>query len=366
MDIEEMGSLEAGDTPIDELPMDHLDDATLEQYGLSREDLLSSEPSQPKEEPKEPVAKVKKEEAPPSLDEMLKALADEKTMDESEDTESEATEEKEEAPEEQTTEEVESNESESEAEEVYQIMHKGEIKELSISELKELAQKGYDYTQKTQLVSEDRTALDDEVKLFEAEQEKVTAQLMQERQELDETYKIKAHWDSTIDTIEREEPELYEKIQDYFNSTVKTFTNPVINSELKAMREEIAQMRQANQQTEDVKTRTGFEADLKKVIDENGPRLSKMGIQLNGDKIQEAWIQSGGTVKEAMMQVYGSDITKAYESKLKLQSVKTKTKTKKQGKQLGGMRKAGRSSEAPETNTDNMTFQEMGQALAFS
>jgi hypothetical protein len=79
----------------------------------------------------------------------------------------EASEGEEEVPEEQEEEEQEESEEEPEEEPKYSVKVAGEEKELTLSELKSLAQQGADYTKKTQQVAEQRKALEAEAKAID-------------------------------------------------------------------------------------------------------------------------------------------------------------------------------------------------------
>lgn len=71
-------------------------------------------------------------------------------------------------PEEQNTEESEDSEAEPEAkDELEVIVHNGEEKQLTKAELKELAQQGFDYTQKTQQLAEQRRYVEQQAQLVQ-------------------------------------------------------------------------------------------------------------------------------------------------------------------------------------------------------
>ena len=91
--------------------------------------------------------------------------------------EPEATDEEAEEPE--TEEESEDEEEPEEAEEFEEIEWNGQQKKLTKAELKELAQKGFDYTQKTQEVAEHRRALEVQQQAFVA-QATLQAQVMEQ------------------------------------------------------------------------------------------------------------------------------------------------------------------------------------------
>lgn len=68
----------------------------------------------------------------------------------------------------------------------FEIVHNGEVKQLRRAELIELAQKGYDYTHKTQELGEQRRALDSEKSQFESERQAFTQSMQLQGQFIQE------------------------------------------------------------------------------------------------------------------------------------------------------------------------------------
>lgn len=67
-------------------------------------------------------------------------------------------------------------------EEFFEISHKGEIKRLTKAEIKALAEKGFDYTQKTQSVAEERRALEQHKAEVEAARQQIAQGLAMQEQ----------------------------------------------------------------------------------------------------------------------------------------------------------------------------------------
>ena len=186
-----------------------------------------------------------------------------------------------------------------------------------------------DYTRKTQELSRTK-------KEFESFQDKSLKDLQETVGKLDAHYKqfddklaSLDQWNYAMDTLKEEQPELWDAVQETFNNIGKQFRNPIINNqlaaankraqELEARLERLENGNKTNSQSQqDAQIRADYQKELSQVQTQIAPHLKRLGMKIDWQKVQKAWIKTGAeTIKHALYSVYGDDIARRYESMVK-------------------------------------------------
>jgi len=211
-----------------------------------------------------------------------------------------------------------------------EVIHNGKPVKMSMEDLKSYAQKGFDYTTKTMTLSEERKAIEEEKKKFEEELQNQLKTYEQRRQELDEVVSLKDQWDFYINSLEQSDPDLFEEIKNGFQKTAQHFQNPVLTAQMQKMRELEERYQKDLVERENQQIRTQFQSGLDTAKKgEWGQLLDQLGMKLDEAKVRDAWVNSEGSVDDAIKQVYAQDVIKRLQSKSKVSTTKKKASSKK-------------------------------------
>jgi len=221
----------------------------------------------------------------------------------------------------------EDNESQESADEGITIDYKGEKITLEGEKVKELAQQGYDYTQKTQKLAEERKSWEAEKKAAEEEYNIAIKEIEDYNKQFDEQIAIKQQWDFVLDAIKTDDPDLYDQIQDKYQSTAKFFKNPVVDSEIQKLRKELLDLKAQTQEKETFDTLKNFDSEMNTVKDKY-KSVSIIGLKPDWGKVKTKWAETGKSVESVFLEMYGADMNKLYQSKLKLKAAQTQSQKK--------------------------------------
>ena len=212
-------------------------------------------------------------------------------------------------------------------------IHNGEPIEVSdADQLKELIQKGYDYTKKTMTHSE-------EVKQKEAEfeqRQQEFAQLEQDlQQQSEQLQNIQLENDvigSALLKLQANDPDLFAEIQRLYQAELQQVQTmqPKLQSydkKFQAYEQQLNELRQQNEQKESQGIRENWQTELSDVQGKYAASLNKLGVKPNWDKVRETWAADATgnmSVEQALYATYGAEIQKANESYNKLLQSKKK------------------------------------------
>ena len=234
-------------------------------------------------------------------------------------------------------EEVDANSKESseKSDDFFEIKHGDQVKKLSRDEVKELAQKGFDYTQKTQAVTQEKKEFEALKKKYDSDLEAAVADVEQKHQTLGEKNKIIDVWDHALEDIEAKNPELYQEIARHFSESKRALENPVTKRLQSQLDQQTALIRQlqdnlgkGSNAAKEEYIRKSFQDEMTKAQDQYGTKFTALGLKPDWDKVRQNWIagnDAGLTVQQALMAVHGQDIVKLYESRSKVSSAKTRS-----------------------------------------
>ena len=207
--------------------------------------------------------------------------------------------------------------SEEKAEQMFELIRDGEAHKVPLTQMKELAQKGFDYTQKTQALSEER-------KRFSEESELAIRDLEQAISKHSEDLKSKQLWDHYVDNLKQSDPDLYEQVRQGFSQLTGAYNNPIVNQAIESLRAENQKLKQGFEEIQHEKVRKQLDTELNQVKSEFDPVAKALNMKLEWDKVVEAWKNGAKDVKTAFYAIYGEDITKRYKSRAKVEQTKKK------------------------------------------
>jgi len=223
----------------------------------------------------------------------------------------------------------------------------------SPDQLKELLQKGFDYTKKTMAHAEEVRVKQEEFSKLENQfKEKETA-LAQKEQQLEQTVYTNQILGSIVAKIQAEDPELFEHLDRLYRNEEDSYNKQMpfkkqFEGEVNNLRQEIQGLKGQKQQEELSSIKQSWEKDLSEVQSKQAAALVKLGVKPDWEKVKQAWtadVTNKMTVEEALYAVHGKEIMKANESYQKMLATKAKT----QGKLLGRSGVGAGQSSAKET-----------------
>ena len=198
----------------------------------------------------------------------------------------------------------------------------------SMEQLKELVQKGHDYTLKTQGLSDERKSFDTEMQSLKEEFEQEKASFKEEMSsQQDALYNFQV-LSNVLGQLQNQDPELFQEIDQLFVQESSRFgqrqNNPEfskVQGELKEIKEQLASRDKEAETKQDESIRKEWETGLQETQTAHAKRLRQLGVKVDWKKVQDAWkADSTGkmTVKSAMLSIYGDNIMKAAEAQRKL------------------------------------------------
>jgi hypothetical protein len=187
------------------------------------------------------------------------------------------------------------------------IKHGGEIQQLTKEQAQEYAQKGYDYTKKTQALAEER-------KRFDVERDAITKQIEEKwktYQDSTQTYQDtldKWHkWEYTLKNVKDTDPDLFAMLDDHYNNALRVLDTPQsreTQKELNYLKQTISDLKQQMEKgimsTSDASIRENYNKEYEQLKGSHFPRLKKLGLNPDPDKIKQAWVdgEKAGMVVE--------------------------------------------------------------------
>lgn len=220
----------------------------------------------------------------------------------------------------------------------------------SPEQLKEILQKGFDYTKKTMSHAEEVKAKTEEfTKLENTFKEKETA-LAQKEQAIQNISNENKIMESLLTSWKQNDPELFEYIQKAYHSEVSNLekSQPLIakyESRFAEYDNRFKELAKGNQQAELGSIKQSWEKELNDVQTQQAASLAKLGVSPDWDKVKAAWSADSTnkmSVEDALYAVHGKDISKANESYQKLLATRNKTQAKIIGKSgIGSGQKQG-------------------------
>lgn len=223
------------------------------------------------------------------------------------------------------------------------------IKVDSPDQLKELLQKGFDYTKKTMAHAEESRLKQEEfAKIENSFKEKETA-FAQKEQQLQTTVYTNQMMSAIIGKMQTEDPELFQHLDMLFRKEEDAYNKQApfkaeFEGKFNSLQQEIQGLKGQKQQEELGSIKQNWESGLAQLQTQRGARLKELGIVPNWDKVKEVYASDASnkmTHEQALLAVHGADMIKMTESQLKTLQSKNKVQSQKLGRGGAGQRQAG-------------------------
>lgn len=205
----------------------------------------------------------------------------------------------------------------------------------SPDQLKEIIQKGFDYTKKTMAHAEEVRLKTEEFTQKELKFKEKEQALAQKEQEIQEVVNDNNIITSLLTKWQTQDPDLFAYIQSAYVNELNQYKmqQPVLakyEGQFNELKNEIAQLKGGKQAEELSTIRQSWEKELGDVQTKTAASLSKLGVKIDWEKVKGVWSADATGkmgVEDALYAAFGKDIAKAYQSNQKLLATKSKTAT---------------------------------------
>lgn len=204
-----------------------------------------------------------------------------------------------------------------------------------LDEVKELLSKGYDYTQKTQELSDSRKQAETELATERESFEKERADFNEQTGDYSEVTQQNDIMGEVLNDLQTNDPALFEEIalayrnkQNSFNQQLNNPAFDKISKELAELKGSLTSQKETEVEKQHESIRESWNNELKEAQTAYAPKLRKLGIKADWDKVKEKWSSdaTGNTnVKQALQALYGEEIQKAMANESKLAATKNKS-----------------------------------------
>lgn len=210
----------------------------------------------------------------------------------------------------------------------------------SPDQLKELIQKGFDYTQKTMEHAELVKSKTEEFQQKEAQFKEREAQFAQKEQEQQDVLYQNQLLTSVLKKINSEDPELFAHLDALYSQEENSYhaNRPMqakFEGEINQLKNELKLIQGSKHSEELGQIKQGWEKELSEVQSRLAGPLAQLGVKGDWKKVQDVWEKDPTnkmSVEQAFYAVHGKDVASAYESQKKLLETKTKTQASMLGR----------------------------------
>lgn len=238
-------------------------------------------------------------------------------------------------------------------------IHNGNpVKIENLDQLKEVIQKGFDYTKKTMALSEEVKAFNDQKAKIETEWKAKEEEYFQRENQLAEVINENNIATNVLRELQATDPELFNEFKIRFEAELRRHEQALphlkqYDAKFQELQSQIGQLK-AGKTTEELNgIKKTWETELATTQTKYAPMVGKLGVKVDWDKVKEVWasdVSGKMSVEQALNAVHGADFNKAYTSHQKLLATKNKT-TNSMLKKTGV---GGAASGKDFTNKDNM------------
>jgi hypothetical protein len=208
------------------------------------------------------------------------------------------------------------------------------------AELKELIQKGMDYTKKTMSHADEVRLKTEEFAKNETVFKEREAALVQKEQEIQNVVQENKLLENLLLDWKTNDPELFNFIANAYQQKQNALElqKPVIaqyENKFKELNDRFSQIEQERVQEKKEGVRQGWAKELSALQSEQAASLAKLGIVPDWEKVQKVWgadILSQMTAENALYAVHGKEITLANKSYQNLLATRNKSQASKLGR----------------------------------
>ena len=220
----------------------------------------------------------------------------------------------------------------------------------SAAQIKELIQKGFDYTEKTMAHANEAKLKQEEYAKRDSEYQQREQSFVQKEQQLEKTVFENNIMENLLLKWQKSDPDLVKYIAQEYQNSVREFEQqkPLIakyEGQFKELNDRIGQFEKGKQQEELGSIKQTWEKGLNDAQAQYAAPLAKLGVTPNWDKVKEVWAADSTnkmTVEGALYAIHGKDIAAANKSYQNLLASKNKVAASKLGRGgVSGGQKAG-------------------------
>jgi hypothetical protein len=204
------------------------------------------------------------------------------------------------------------------------------IKVESIDQIKELVQKGQDYTVKTQALSNERKEFETGKVAAETELNAAINEFNERHKGFGQQLQEMEQWTFTLNQLQESAPDLFEEVQRAYKETTKQFSNPVLNQQMEAQNRRFEELEKKLASREDKLIIDSFETDFAALAPLE-QSLKELGIVVDKAEVKKQWAATGMTPKQVIGSLYFENVAKAQASKSKVETTKQKITAKPVG-----------------------------------
>ncbi len=224
------------------------------------------------------------------------------------------------------------------------------LKVESAAQIKELIQKGFDYTEKTMSHAQEEKLKSEKFAKLDAEYKQREEQYVQKEQKLEKTVFENNIMENLLVKWQKSDPELVKYIAEQYQGAVREFEQqkPLIakyEGQFKELNDRFSALEKGKQQEELGSIKQTWEKGLNDTQTQYAAPLAKLGIAPDWDKVQKAWAADSTnkmTVEDALYAVHGKDIAAANKSYQNLLATKNKAQSKILGRSgVGNSQRGG-------------------------
>ncbi len=223
------------------------------------------------------------------------------------------------------------------------------IKVNSVEEAKELMMKGFDYTKKSMAREEEYRLKEEGFSQKEAQYNQRETAIAQKEQGMQAQLQYNQIIGSIVARMETEDPELFSHLDRLYRNEETTLQRQMpfkaeLENRFKQYEDKFKQLEAGTQQKELEQIKGGWAKELSEVQTKQEAQLNKLGIRPDWKKVESTWeadVTGKMTGEQALFAVYGSEILKANESRIKNLETKNKVNSKIVGRSgVGSSQKA--------------------------
>jgi hypothetical protein len=258
-------------------------------------------------------------------------------------------------------------EANSDDKDLFELTHNGQVEKYSRDKITELAQKGLDYTKKTMSLSEEKKTFESQMTEWQEKQKVAEDAIAQKQQELSDLINIKQVWDYYLDHVKVNNPDLYDQIDEGFQSVNGQFNNPILKSQMEQLNQQMEMFSKQSQEQEFATIRKQFDSEYSELTEKFAEDFKKLGLKPNKDKILQTWQKIEGaeknSVHDAFMLLHGQELWKAMKSKANLASTEKKVSSRKTAPTSGKVNPT-KSNSGEGIDFRKMSYDQLAQAMA--
>jgi hypothetical protein len=207
-----------------------------------------------------------------------------------------------------------------------------------IEQVKEVLSKGFDYTIKTQELSEERKKFDEEKVNFENEFKSKLDEVESYRSQLDDKVVENEIMAGILQDLKSQDSDLFQLIAESFNKKMSEINfqknNPIVqslNKKVTELEKSLTQKQSIEQESKLKDIASSWEKGVQEVSSQRANQFKKLGIKPDWNKVQDHWkadVTGKLSVDQALLAVHGQEIVKALENFEKNKSVKAKSQNR--------------------------------------